>query len=136
MKLESNLRHHIAVLHTAPILDVVLLLLIFFLMSSRLVIQSGVTVDLPFSSWSLPPVEESHVITITAGPSPQVFLNADRVDFEELTSKFQSEKSGIRHVILKADRLAPYGLVMEISDLVLAQGYELSHAASAQRTSP
>ncbi len=136
MKLESNLRHHIAVLHTAPILDVVLLLLIFFLMSSRLVIQSGVTVDLPFSSWSLPPVEESHVITVTAGPAPQVYLNADRIDFERLTAELEKGEGGRRHVILKADRLAPYGLVMEISDLVLAEGYELSHAASAQRTSP
>ena len=57
MKLESNLKHHVAVLHTAPILDVVLLLLIFFLMSSSLVIQSGVSVELPFSGSSLPPIE-------------------------------------------------------------------------------
>lgn len=135
MKLESGLRHHIWALHAAPVLDVVLLLLVFFLLGSNFVLRSGISVELPFSSSILPPVAQSHVVTVSPGLAPVIYFDEKRVSLEQLGEELEKETRGRRHIILKADRLASHGIVMEISDLVLSHGYELAVATSSQRSS-
>ncbi|MFV1993892.1 MAG: biopolymer transporter ExbD [Verrucomicrobiales bacterium] len=136
MKLESNLKHHASVLHAAPLLDVILLLLIFFLLGSNFVLRSGVSVDLPFSSSTLPPVASSHVITVSAGASPVIYLDDDRIALSALAEALNNLEQSSRYIILKADLLASYGVVMEISDTILGQGFELSLATTSRNQAP
>ena len=136
MKLESNLRSHSGVLHAAPVLDVLLLLLVFFLLGSKFVLRSGVSVELPFASSTLPPVEQSHVITLSAGAVPVIYFDERRITFNELSTALANHAGGNRHVILKADRLASHGVVMEISDLILSHEYELAVATSPNPAVP
>lgn len=136
MKLESNLPQHSSVLHAAAVLDVVMLLLIFFLLGSKFVLRSGISVELPFSTSTLPPVDRSHVITVSLGTSPVIYFNEDRITLRDLEAELEEHSAGSRHVILKADRLASYGVVMEISDIILSHGYELAVATSTERPVP
>ncbi len=133
MKLESNLRHHTVALHAAPVLDTLLLLLIFFLLGSNFVLRSGVSVELPFSTSTLPPVAQAHIVTISPGTAPVIYFDETRITVSELASLLEKHSNGSRNVILKADRLAPHGIVMEISDIVLSQGYSLAVATTSQR---
>jgi biopolymer transport protein ExbD len=136
MKLESNLRNHGGALHAAPVLDIVLLLLVFFLLGSKFVLRSGISVELPFAGSTLPPVEQSHVITVSAGAVPVIYFNEDRITLRDLPVELEKRAGGHRNVILKADRLASYGVVMEISDMILSHEYELAVATSPQRHTP
>jgi biopolymer transport protein ExbD len=121
------------VLHTAPILDVVLLLLVFFLLGSRFVVQSGISVDLPSSNSTLPSVGVAHVITVTGGPVPQVYLNEDPVILSNLAEALENQSDRVRQVILRIDRAAPHGIVMEISNIVIRQDFELFEATTPER---
>jgi len=155
MKLESTLRENAGLLYTAPLLNVVLLLLVFFLLSSNLVLKSGFPVSVPASSSSLPPIEASHIITVLPGAPAQIYFNQHKVKMENpgaglsLTGGVTStsdvnlgdlplylennESKKIRYVIIRGDRFAPFGLVVEISNLVKEHGYDLAYATTNDR---
>ncbi len=127
MKLESTLPPRSGFLHFTPVLDVAVLLLIFFLLGSNFVLHSGVTVNLPGSTSRLPPLAESHLITITAGDPPRVFFNDEPVSLSSLQEKIGGEDR-IKNVIIHADKLATFGLVLQISNTLLAAGYDVAFA--------
>jgi len=133
MKLESTLRPNSGLLYAAPLLDVLLLLLVFFLLSSNLVVRSGVPVDLPVSSSILPPVDKSHVITVLPGNAPRIYLNEREIALSDLETYLDEAKPDRRHVIIMADRTAAFGVVMRISEVVTARGFELAFAAVQYR---
>jgi biopolymer transport protein ExbD len=132
MKLESTLKEHAGFLFTAPLLDVVLLLLVFFLMSTNFVLRSGVSVSVPQSKSSLPAVAHSHVVTVMAGSSPRLFLNEDEVSFGEVREKLTAKERAVKHVIIRADELAAFGVVMRISELAKEQAYEVAFATAGE----
>jgi biopolymer transport protein ExbD len=70
-----------------PIVDVFFLLLIFFLISSSLVFQPGIPVELPKVHDSSMSAAEKVVVTITA--SGQIFLNDSPVKDEDLPRKLR-----------------------------------------------
>ena len=132
MKLESTMREHAGFLYTAPLLNVVLLLLVFFLLSTNFVLRSGVPVSVPKSKSSLPAMDRSHVITVMAGSSPRLFLNEDEVGFAELQEKLLTGVRGVKHVIIRADELAAFGVVMRISELAKEQNYDVAFVTAAE----
>lgn len=132
MKLESTLRPSSGLLYAAPLVDVVLLLLVFFVLGSNFVVRSGMPVKVPTSSSILPPVEGSHVITVGPGYSPRIYVNEDEIalaDLEEVLEGLNREK---RHVILMGDQTSMFGAVMEISELVTEQGFDLAYATTQE----
>lgn len=128
MKLESTLKDHAGFLYTAPLLDVVLLLLVFFLLSTNFVLRSGVTVNVPKSRSSLPAIDRSHVVTVMAGSSPRLFFNEDEVSFTALRDRLMTRDRSAKHVIIRADELAAFGVVMRISEIAKQQDYEVAFA--------
>jgi len=128
VKLESTLPSRTAPLYTAPLLDSVLLLLIFFLLGSNFILKSGVAVELPFSESSLPVVEHSHIVTIVPGGETRYYFNEDRVTLDELDQRLADSLEQSRQVILLADSRVEYGTVMGVSTLVLKHGYDLAYA--------
>lgn len=135
MKLESSVRDHAGFLYIAPLVDVILLLLIFFLLGSAFVLKSGILVDVPASAGSLPPIEAAHVITVTRGTNPRIYFNEHEVRFADLETRLVESKLAnpeIRSVIVRGDRLAPYGVIIAISDLVKRQNLELALATGSE----
>jgi len=70
-----------------PIVDLFFLLLIFFLISSSLVFQPGIAVELPQVHTMSKNAAEKIIITITN--NNHIFLNDQPVDSEELPSKLR-----------------------------------------------
>ncbi len=129
MKLQLSLPERAGLIYTAPVLDVVILLMIFFLLASNFVIRSGIAVEEPFSSSNLPAVAQSHLVTLTPGPTGKIFFNEDQVDLAELTERLRASPEEIRAVIFRADRNAAFGSVVEISNLILEEGFDLYYSA-------
>ncbi len=130
MKLESSLKDNAGFFYTAPLMDVVLLLLVFFLLGSTFVLKSGVSVTVPTSEASLPPIGTSHVITVLPGATPQLYFNEHRARIDEISGFLESSSPSIRHVIIRADQMAPHGLVMRVSNIVHSHGLEISYATT------
>ncbi len=130
MKLESHLPRQSPWLFIAPLLNAILLLLVYFLFSSGFVHQSGVRVDLPLSSSRLAGFDRAHIITVAAGESAPIFYDGREVTFSDLTAALDADKKGSRRAIIHADERAPHGRVMRVSDAALARGYEIAYATA------
>lgn len=133
MKLESTLPDRTGFLYIAPVMDVVLLLLIFFLFGSNFVLKSGVSVKLPLSESSLPSALQSHIITVVPGESEDIYFNEEKVDLVRLEGLLKSSKVRSSHIILLADEKTSYGTVMKISLLAFRYGYEVAFATQEKK---
>lgn len=131
MKLESTLSDRSGMLYTAPLMDVILLLIIFFLFGSNFVLKSGVEVKLPTSSSALPSPEDAHIITLIPSASGEFYFNDERVDTDRLGEKLEAAKSRSNDLVILSDESVPYGTVMSIARLVLDAGFEVSFATKS-----
>ena len=132
MKLESTLSDRAGMLYTAPLVDVILLLIIFFLFGSNLVLKSGVEVNLPTSSSSLPSAEDAHIITLIPTETAEFYFNDERVDIEKLAGKLEEALKRSNQVVILGDEAVDYGVVMGIARLVLNSGFEVSFATKME----
>lgn len=135
MKLVSHLPPVGPALYIAPLINTVLLLLVFFYLGSSFIVQPGVAVTLPKSSSRLTGFERARVITVAAMPEAPVYLDGKRLSMKQLGEALAVVKPGTkRNVIIHADVRAPFGKVTEVSALVIEMGYEVAYATSAVAT--
>ena len=102
-------------LDIAPLIDVVFLLLIFFMLTSNFVVQSGIKVHLPKALSSEVVRAENLVVTLTG--QDLLFLNDEPITVNVLTDKIRQAAQENKAVMLKADTGASLGRVVEIWDL-------------------
>ncbi len=125
MKLESTLHHRPGLMHIAPLLDVVMLLLIFFLLSSNFVTRSGIVVRPPYSRSTIEALPEADIITVSAGASPRIFFNDEAVGMVDLRGRLEKKRTGPRHQIyLRGDADAAYGTIIEITNIIQEAGID------------
>lgn len=101
----------------APLVDVVFLLLIFFMVSTTFQVQPGLEVNLPHSSTTAEVQSEPWVITIQTNGN--LYLDNDQVSLADLKEQIVDTERG---VILKADRQVPHGTVVSVLDQVKQAG--------------
>jgi biopolymer transport protein ExbD len=128
MKLESNLPKQSPWLYTAPLLNTILLLLVYFLFTSDFVVQSGISVEHPESNSRLTGFDRAHIITVAAGADSALYFDGARISQTELHEKLKANREGERRAIIHADKQAPHGRVIEIGNIALDLGYEVAYS--------
>jgi biopolymer transport protein ExbD len=119
-------------LDIAPLIDVVFQLLIFFMLTSNFVLQSGVSVRLPKAITSEVISTENLVLTVTA--QDLIFLNDQPITVGELTGRLKAAAAQNKRLLLKADTGASVGRVVEIWDLCREVGIpQINIATSAKQ---
>ena len=134
MKLISHLPQAGPALYIAPLINTVLLLLVFFFLGSSFIVQPGIPVTLPQSPSRLIGFERARVITIAAMPEAQLYLDGQKMSLTQLTDALSVKSSTRRSAIIHADQRAPFGKVMAVSTLVMGLGYDVAHATTAPPT--
>jgi len=104
----------------APLVDVVFLLIIFFMLTSTFVRQPGITVRLPKAVTSEVLDERNLVISITSGG--EIFHNKELITLAELKSRLQDAARQDTPVLIKADQKSSLGRVVEVWDLCRSTG--------------
>lgn len=122
MKLTRTSRINFGWLAVFPVLDVLFLLIFFFLLSSNFVLQPGISVTVPFSRFTLGPQPNQQIISITGGPSPAIYLRDQKVTLDQLGPALDATKREGRSVVIKADRATSYDLVMAVTNAALERG--------------
>jgi biopolymer transport protein ExbD len=131
MKLETYLPKQSPWLYITPLLNAILLLLVYFLFSSSFVVQSGIRVEKPRSTSRLTGFDRAHVITLAPGSEAPIYFNGQRVNLEELREKIQIQgREGERRIILHADRHTPAGRLIEVSNVALDLGFEVAYSTT------
>ncbi len=111
-------------LDIAPLVDVVLLLLIFFMLTSSFINPTGLEIRLPESTVAAAREKPDPVITITE--AGELYWNNLAVSLRELRSLLVVERGADpdRAVVIKADREVSHGRVVEVMSLAREAGWE------------
>ena len=118
-------------LDIAPLIDVVFLLLIFFMLTSNFVVQPGIKVSLPKAVSSEVIRSENLVVTLTG--QDLIFLNDEPVTAQELVPRIRQAAQDNKTVLLKADTNASLGRVVEIWDLCRESGIPQINIATNEK---
>lgn len=104
--------------------DIVMLLLIFFLLTSHFVIQTGVKVRLPGSKTNEPSTPSHLIVTLTAGGG--VYAGEEEINIEQLPAKLSIMKgAGMEdNLIIRADKTVAVDLVIKVIDAARISGID------------
>ena len=119
-------------LDIAPLIDVVFLLLIFFMLTSSFIFQPGIKIKLPKAVTSEVIQEKSVIVTVTG--ENVIYLNEEVVTVKELTSKLKKEASGQNPVLIKAARRTSMGRIVEVWDVCREVGISQINIATSQES--
>jgi len=131
-KRHVKLERRLETVDIAPLIDVVFLLLIFFMLTSSFIFQPGIRVNLPRAITSEMLSEENAIITITA--ENLIYYNKRLVAVKELSSIFKKAASTHLSVLIKADRKASLGRIVEVWDICRQEGIARVNIAATQTT--
>ena len=119
-----------------PVINVVLLLTFFFLLSWSFVLQPGVEVRLPSPSFSGMSQQGCHVITLKNNPQGDlvIFFDEKVVSAPELRGALiqASKKNYADWITLNADETVSHGHVQQVVGWAMEQGFKVTIAT--QRT--
>lgn len=123
MKLQRRTGHIIRELNLVPLIDVLLVVLFFYMIISPMM-SRGLDVNLPKSESNTVKPEDRVVLTVTRGQ--ELFVEKERVNIaklKEVLGSIRKSKPQV-NVYLRADRDAPYGAVVQVMDVVKRAGID------------
>lgn len=129
-KRHTKLEHGLGQIDIAPLIDVIFQLLIFFMLSSSFTFQSGITVKLPKAVTSDIIKAENFIVTITR--ENIIYLNDAVITLKELNQRLSLPASKDRPLLIKADRRASVGRIVDVWDLCRNLGIERINIATNQ----
>lgn len=108
----------------APLVDVVFLLLIFFMVTSHFDIASGVRIDLPKVVKKIFSEQDEDRIVLIVDKSAQTYIEGNKIEPDALEEKLKYlvEEKGLLNLVLQADKDVSHGDVVRIMDLAKSAG--------------
>jgi biopolymer transport protein ExbD len=131
MKLSRTKEYNFGWLVLFPLIDVVFLLIFFTLLSSNFILQPGVAVSAPATPFLLGAQKNPQIISITSGAVPAIYFRDQKTSLEGLGQLLDEAKRENRSIIIKADRQAPYELVVAVTNVALEHGISSVSLAGA-----
>ena len=104
-------RRPMAEINVTPLVDVVLVLLIIFMVTAPF-LQGGLQIDLPKVATRGLDVREGLIVSVRADRT--VAVGNTVVSMDRIEEALRRANASNRPVFLKADRRAPYGVVVEL----------------------
>ena len=129
-------------LELTPLIDVVLLLLIFFVLSSSLIFSPGIKIELPESVTSTDVQSTDLVLTIT--DKNEVYFRNKLISPLEVDEELRDELRDVKddrgdetpRLIINADEKIPWGRVIHIMDIAWTEGFHVQFAGVRLKEAP
>lgn len=111
-------------LRVAPLLDIIFLLLLFFLLTS-VFMEPGIPVELPESATAEFQDEQKEIV-IALSRSGEISVNSSSVTYDELPAALSMlfQSSTKRNVIVNVDKATPFDAFIRVVDAVKQAGGE------------
>jgi biopolymer transport protein TolR len=119
----KNKRSVVSEINVTPLVDVMLVLLIIFMVTSPMLV-SGINVDLPETN-SSPISGQDEPLVVTINSKGEVFLLETMIERKNLTSKLKNvtkERKDTR-IFVRGDKNVPYGEVVDVVSEIHAAGF-------------
>ena len=115
LKRRTARKKALATIDIAPLIDVVFLLLIFFMLTSSFITEPGIEVNLPRAVTSEAIEEKNIVVTVTS--ENVLYIDGQVVTLQELTARLRRGHDEEKALFIRADRRASVGRIVEVWDL-------------------
>lgn len=129
-KRHTKLEHGLQQIDIAPLIDVIFLLIIFFMLTSPLTSPSGIHVKLPRAITSDIIKEKNFIVTITG--EDIIYFNGVILTTKELRRELSAIAQNDKPILIKSDRRASVGRIVEVWDLCRDLGIEKINIATNQ----
>jgi biopolymer transport protein TolR len=130
----SGDRRVLSEINVTPLVDVMLVLLVIFMVTAPM-LQRGTDVQLPQAQHS--EAKEQERLTLTLSREGRIYLNNDEVPRAALRDRLmEATKGRERTVQFRGDARVPYGLVIEVMDILKAAGIESVGMITERPTPP
>ena len=115
------------------LIDIVFMLLIYFLLTTNFMVDEGIKVQLPKADASSPQVHKELVVFVDS--KGQTWIGQEKITQDQLYASIKSELAKRRRkaVIIKADRSLVLNKAVQVMDLVKAAGAEKMSLATEKR---
>lgn len=126
----------VAEINMTPMIDIMLVLLIIFMVSSTAALESGMDIELPKTSQTADK-KEAEILVISLAKDGKVAVQGKQVPEQELGRKIASTLGELKtdSVILEGDTAANLGRAVEIMDIAKTAGAKnFSIAADENKT--
>lgn len=123
MKFESS-RKPISAFSLSSLTDIVFLLLVFFLLTSQFVIQTGVKVKLPAAKMNEQSIPTKLIVSITEDNT--IYVGSEQIEMNLVALKLDELKENIaeNNLIIRADKTVDIDLVIQIIDAAKGVGID------------
>lgn len=111
----TELEHGLKPIDIVPLINIVFLLMIFFMFTSSFVVQPGIKVNLPKAITSEAVKYENAEIIISS--ENIVYFNGKALATQELETLLKQVAKNKQGVLIKADKRASLGRMVEIWDM-------------------
>ena len=112
------------IINITSLIDVLFLLLIFFMISSTFIEQPGMKLELPETKSATTDKIKELILEINSDGS--MILNQEAVTMDDLEQNFKKLIPSLeeKSLVLKADKTVPHGTVVKVMDLARLSGLE------------
>ena len=112
----------LAVFSYSSLTDIVLLLVIFFLLTSQFVIQTGVKVKLPGSQTNEQAEPTQLVVTVTSENA--IYVGSEQIGIDQLSLKLNEnlELNDQNNLVIRADKTVQIDVVIKVIDAAKSVG--------------
>ncbi|MFH1413851.1 MAG: biopolymer transporter ExbD [Candidatus Omnitrophota bacterium] len=125
-----ELEHGLKQIDIAPLIDIIFQLLIFFMLTSSFVMQPGIKINLPKAVTS-EIVSFENIEVVVSGESV-IYLDNKVITMRELEKLFKQAAGRNQTILIKADKRASLGRVVEIWDMARDTGISKINIATNQ----
>jgi len=121
-----------ATVEMAPLIDMVFILLIFYIVSTSFIQDAGVTVDRPGSRWAQPITARYLPVAITKAGTVHVAGRTISPDETSAIEKALRDQS-LQNIVIQADRDVPTALLLRVMDTCKSAGADTVSIAAIQQ---
>jgi biopolymer transport protein ExbD len=136
VKLHRTYQIRPTLLSVVPLINVLFLVIVFFAVGSRFVLQPGLAVSLPISSFTLAPQHTPEIVSIVAVPVTAIYHRDRKITLEELGPRLAEIHEKNRSLVIKADRGTAFDLIVQVMNIGLKQDFSIILATSPEAQPP
>jgi biopolymer transport protein ExbD len=119
-----------------PMIDMVFLVVIFFMLNTTLSMNPAISVDLPAAYTSQAVIKEEIVVTVKR--AGEIYIGKNSVAKDRFPARLKEEMSRLQstRIILQADEMLPYRDLVNIMDLARLTGIESISLVTEKKALP
>jgi len=127
---KMEVEHGLKQMDIVPLINVIFLLLIFFMLTFSSVVQPGIKVNLPKALTSEAVRYENIELLISADDN--IYLNGRVLKSDDLKNFLNQVSKRSQSLLIKADRRVAFSRVVEVWDIARGSGIAQVNIATAQ----